>query len=61
MPKDIEVREGDTLTIKVQVKITNENALGEQIVTLEVFGRRTTGLLKFLDLVKIEKGNGWPS
>ena len=60
MAKKIEVREGDYLTIRMPVRIARENALGEQVVTVELFGQRLSGLLKTAEVVKHEKGSDWP-
>lgn len=53
----IEVREKDTITIKVPVVRVSDD--GEQF-TIEVGGQRITGTGFGLDIVKHEKGNGWP-
>lgn len=58
--KKIEVREDDHVTIRLPVRVVRENNADEQLVTLELFGQRVTGLLRFEDVVKHEKGNGWP-
>lgn len=55
MAKQIEVREGDTLTIKVRVA----HVLDERF-TIEVMGQRVTGTGYMLDVVKHEKGANWP-
>lgn len=55
-----EVREGDTLTIRVPVRVTREDGLDRQIVTVEMFGQRVSGLIDSLDVVKHEKGANWP-
>jgi len=55
-----EVREGDFLTIRVPVRVTREDALHHQIVTVELFGQRVSGMVDSLDVVRHEKGNGWP-
>ena len=54
MAKKIEVRENDTLTIKVRVV----HVLDEKF-TIDVMGQRVTGTGATLDVVKHEKGNGW--
>jgi hypothetical protein len=53
-----EVREGDTLTIRVRVARVSDD--GEQF-TIEVGGQRYTGTGLGLDIVKHEKGPSWPS
>ena len=54
----IEVREGDTLTIKVRVSRVSDD--GEKF-TIEVAGQRYTGTEIGLDIVKQEKGPNWPA
>lgn len=53
----IDVREGDHLVIRVRVARVSDD--GEQF-TLEVGGQRVTGTGLGLDIVKHEKGSGWP-
>lgn len=53
----IEVREGDTLVIKVRVARVSDD--GEKF-TIEVAGQRYTGTGIGLDIVKHEKGANWP-
>ncbi len=53
----IEVREGDTLTIKVRVSRVSDD--GEKF-TIEVAGQRYTGTGVGLEIVKQEKGPNWP-
>ena len=53
----IEVREGDTLTIKVRVSRASDD--GEK-VTITVMGQPFTGGVDYLDVVKHEKGSSWP-
>jgi small ligand-binding sensory domain FIST len=53
----IEVREGDTLTIRVRVARVSDD--GEKF-TIEVAGQRYTGTGVGLDIVKHEKGANWP-
>jgi hypothetical protein len=53
----IEVREGDTLIIKVRVARVSDD--GEKF-TIEVAGQRYTGTGVGLDVVKQEKGPNWP-
>jgi hypothetical protein len=55
-----EVREGDTLTIRVPVRLVRDDALERQVVTVELFGQRLSGLLSSADIVKHEKGPNWP-
>lgn len=55
-----EVREGDTLMIRVPVRVTREDGLDRQIVTVELFGQRVSGLVDGLDVVKHERGPNWP-
>lgn len=57
MPKKIEVREGDTLTIKARVVRVSDD--GSQ-VTIEVWGQRITQPIEYFPVEKHEKGNGWP-
>lgn len=57
MPKKIEVRESDTLTIKVRVSRASDD--GEK-VTITVMGQPFTGGVEWLDLVKHERGPKWP-
>jgi len=54
-----EVREGDFITIRVPVRLVREDALDRQIVTVELFGQRLSGLLRSVDVVKHEKGANW--
>ena len=54
----IEVREGDTLTIKVRVSRVSDDG---ETFTIEVAGQRYTGTGIGLDIVKQEKGSNWPS
>lgn len=51
----IDVREGDTLTIKVRVA----HVLDDRF-TIEVMGQRVTGTGATLEVVKREKGANWP-
>lgn len=61
MGKRIEVREGDFITGRVPVRLVREDKLERQVVTVELFGQRLSGLLlSSVDVVKHEKGNGWP-
>lgn len=60
MAKFDDVREGDTLTIRVPVRLIRDDALERQIVTVELFGQRLSGLLSSADIVKHEKGSNWP-
>lgn len=57
MPKKIEVREGDTLTIRVRVSRVSDD--GDK-VTITVMGQPFTAGAAYLDIVKHEKGSGWP-
>jgi hypothetical protein len=50
-----EVREGDTLVIKVRVA----HVLDDKF-TIEVMGQRVTGTGMTLEVVKHEKGANWP-
>jgi hypothetical protein len=59
--KKIEVREGDYVTVRLPVRVAREDALEEQVVTLELFGQRISGKLKDADVTKHEKGPNWPS
>lgn len=61
MPKRLEVREGDYLTVRLPVRVTRDDALDEQIVTLELFGQRVSGPLERAPVVKHEKGPNWPA
>ena len=56
----IEVREGDRVLVWLPVRVIREDALEEQVVTLELFGQRVSGKLKDGDIVEHEKGTGWP-
>ena len=56
----LEVREGDRILVWLDVTRVAENALEEQVVTVNVPGQRVTATLKSFDVVKHEKGNGWP-
>lgn len=58
MAKKIEVREGDTLTIKVRVSRVSDD--GDR-VTITVLGQPFTAGADYLDIVKHEKGNNWPN
>lgn len=67
MPKKVEVREGDRILVWLKVRRVTENDLDDAVVTVEVptltlspGDRRVTALLKDFDLVKAEKGSGWP-
>lgn len=57
MPKKVEVREGDTLTIKARVTRVSDD--GEQ-VTIEVWGQKITAPIAYMPVEKHEKGSGWP-
>lgn len=57
MPKKLEVREGDTLTIKARVMRVSDD--GDQ-VTIEVWGQRITQPITLMPVERHEKGNGWP-
>ena len=52
-----DVREGDTLTIKV--KVTRVSDDGRQ-VTIEAWGQRITGPIDYLQFEKHERGANWP-
>lgn len=56
-----EVREGDFITIRVPVRLTREDAVQRQIVTVDLFGQRLSGLLSSAEVVKHEKGANWPN
>lgn len=56
----IELREGDYVTLRLPVRMIREDALEEQVVTLELFGQRVSGKLRAADIVKHEKGSNWP-
>ncbi len=58
MPKKVEVREGDSLTIKA--KVTRVSDDGDQ-VTIEVWGQRITGPIGYMRFERHEKGANWPS
>ena len=51
-----QVREGDTLTIKV--KVTRVSDDGRQ-VTIEAWGQRITGPMDYLQFDKHERGPNW--
>lgn len=53
----MEVREGDELTVKLRVVRVSDDG---ETFTLQVGGQRFTGTGYGLDIVKHEKGNGWP-
>lgn len=53
----IEVREGDTLTIKVRVSRVSDDG---ETFTIDIGGHRYTGTGHGLDIVKREKGQNWP-
>ena len=57
MAKKMEVREGDTLTIKVRVSRVSDD--GDK-VTIAVLGQPFTAGVDYLDIVKREKGPNWP-
>lgn len=57
MAKKLEVREGDTLTIKAKVVRVSDD--GAQ-VTIEVWGQRITQPIDYMLVERIEKGSGWP-
>jgi hypothetical protein len=52
-----DVREGDTLTIRVRVTRVSDD--GER-VTISVTGQPVTTGVDYLDIVKQEKGANWP-
>lgn len=56
----IDVREGDRVLVWLPVRVIREDLLKEQVVTLELFGQRLSGKLKDADVIKHEKGHGWP-
>lgn len=56
-----EVREGDFITVRVPVRLVREDDLERQVVTVELFGQRLSGLLSTVDVVKHEKGGNWPT
>jgi len=56
-----EVREGDFITVRVPVRVVREDAIERQVVTVELFGQRLSGLLSSADVVKHEKGSNWPT
>lgn len=58
MAKKRDIREGDVLTIKVRVVRVSDD--GEQ-VTIAPWGRPTTGPAHLINIVKQEKGSGWPN
>lgn len=53
-----DVREGDTLTIKVRVSRVSDD--GDK-VTVSVVGQLITAPVDYFDIVKHEKGPNWPS
>lgn len=57
MPKKVEVREGDAITLKATVSRVSDD--GEQ-VTIEVWGQKVTGPIGYVKFEKIEKGRNWP-
>ena len=57
MAKKMEVREGDTLTIKVRVSRVSDD--GDRI-TVNVVGQPFTAPVDYFDIVKHEKGGNWP-
>jgi predicted lysophospholipase L1 biosynthesis ABC-type transport system permease subunit len=57
MAKKLEVREGDTLTIKVRVSRVSDD--GDK-VTINVLGQPFTAPADYLDIVRHEKGVNWP-
>jgi len=60
MPKKIEVREGDTLTIRVRAGHVFGEDYGKQVVLMLPSGPQAMPL-NLLDIVKVEKGNNWPN
>lgn len=60
MAKMIEVREGDRILVWLDVTRVAEDALDQQVVTVDMPGQKVTALLKSFDIVKHEKGHNWP-
>ncbi len=52
-----EIREGDTLTIRVRVTRVSDDG---QRVTVSITGQPATTGVDYLDIVKVEKGPNWP-
>jgi len=52
-----EIRDGDTLTIKVRVTRVSDDG---QRVTVSITGQPVTTGVDYLDIVKLEKGPNWP-
>lgn len=53
-----EIREGDTLTIRVRVTRVSDDG---QRVTVSITGQPVTTGVDYLDIVKLDKGPNWPS
>jgi hypothetical protein len=58
MAKKLEVREGDTLTIKVRVSRVSDD--GDK-VTITILGQPFTVPPEHLEIVRQEKGVNWPN
>jgi hypothetical protein len=61
MPEDQlakrDIREGDTLTIKVRVTRVSDDG---DLVTINCWGQRVSGNTDLIDFEKHEKGGAWP-
>ena len=60
MAKKLEVREGDRILVWLDVTRVSENALEDQLVTVEVGGQKVTALLDGYEVEKHERGPNWP-
>jgi len=60
MAKKIDVREGDTVTIRVRTSHLFGEDYDRQVVLMLPSGPQAIPL-NLLDIVKVEKGNNWPN
>jgi hypothetical protein len=52
-----DIREGDTLTIKVKVTRVSDDG---ELVTVDVWGHKVSGRADLISVEKLEKGREWP-
>lgn len=57
MPKKVEVREDDTITLKATVTRVSDDG---ELVTIEVWGQKITAPIGYVRFERIEKGRNWP-